>query len=218
MRCMDLFVAVSLVASVAAPSVAADTAAGRQVSLVAGPLTQAALHRASEEAPVAESAAATRQGTGPQLRRISSMWASVRELAPHTQVVVIVEGPEANGFFVSADDSELVVADDAGRVTHLARERVISVTAVRPDKYQRRAAGAVGSYVGGFGVPIAYVVLCNNDVLHCSDDGLGQLLIASLVGAVTVGLLFRHFAHPVSREVVYVRPQRPGGVVTGWRP
>ena len=62
------------------------------------------------------------QGGGPGV----SDWAPVRQVAPHTEIIVTTRGASpVHGWFVAATDSELTISNSG--VTHIARTEVVEI-------------------------------------------------------------------------------------------
>ena len=136
-----------------------------------------------------------------------SDWRSVRQLAPRAEIIVIVKGtPPARRYFVSADESELIMANRAGEVEHIARTDLaeISVLGKHVGRHTHRGL-LVGGIVGAAIMGTTFAQLgCGSSAFEClavevvaAAGGAGYgALIGGVVGSVA----------PRSPDVIYRAP------------
>lgn len=171
----------------------------RLVSVLMAVLGLAATINGQTDGPIArtlarEAARATRErmltldqsSANPSAARHSHLhdWSNVRHVVYSSEIIVRVKaGGIVRGVFVSADDSELLLTDDAGRMERIARADVAEVKVVPRktfDSIARRAYPyALIGMAGGIAAAVGY---CR------SNDCQGQGVLTGAVFAMLGGM------------------------------
>lgn len=135
-----------------------------------------------------------------------SDWSRVRQLAPHTELIVTVTGaPSVHGYFVAADDSELMVSN--GAVVQIERDAIGEISHAVP--YSPRHDVLVGLGLGAAIGGGLYLALCHG-FGGCGAADVGPLLgTAALFAGISAGIAVlpggRHARHGAS-EIIYRAP------------
>jgi hypothetical protein len=174
-----------------------------------GPLARAAIREAVRLAETTNEPTPSATGNIEQGRQSAlSDWSRVRQLAPQTGLVVTVRGaPPVRRYFVAADESELIVAPEAGPVEHVARAEIAEITTLSKSARQRlreNFSWQIGMYAGILaGLVVGRVV--DNRATGC-DSCLGGVLLGGFAGGLAgAGLWYRAFLHE-SGVIVYRAP------------